>query len=665
MTLAQPAWLLLLVLLPMIGALAIVVARLRGKKWSAFIAPRLRRSLLLRGSTLPRWFALVFLLAACAALTAALARPRAEAGTRTEKTIGRNVLVALDLSRSMRVKDVKPDRLAQAKMVIYELMDAMPNERIGLIGFAGNAYLYAPLTVDHRAVRETVEQIDETWAPLGGSNLSDALRLAIETLKETGQKNNALVILSDGEKHDGDIEDMIAEAERSGVYILAIGVGTEDGDYVPSEDFPGDRMLDRNAQPVLSRLQPEVMRQLAEETKGRFAMAGSGTDIPALVKSTIKDLDSFEVAGRERRVAVEFYQWLLLPAILFLIASIVSGTRWRGLKPAAAVAGLMLLPGSARADGVADARKALESNRHDEAREAYQDLAGRSRLPERKARFHLGEATAAYRGGDFKDARSAYSRAMLSDDPAVAANSHLGMGNTLFQLGWRLLAGESYPTDPEKLPDMEYFDTKFGELLSKPLEDDEESDGENDTQAASGYTRIKSIITNWSDAVRHYDSALAAQRDHPQARHNRDMTMDYLKRLQELLEEEEQATEESMPQPQPGEGEPQQGEGQPQEEPGDEQGKGDEPKPEGDSGRDGEEKNQDSSGADDDKDSSGEKPREKPENQDEKDGKGKEPQDPDETPEERARRLLEENADLERGPLTPGRREFMSPEKDW
>lgn len=661
MSLAQPAWLLLLVLLPMIGALAIVVARLRGKKWSAFIAPRLRRSLLLRGSTLPRWFALVFLLAACAALTAALARPRAEAGTRAEKTIGRNVLVALDLSRSMRVRDVKPDRLSQAKMVIYELLDAMPNERIGLIGFAGDAYVYAPLTVDHRAVRETVEQIDETWAPLGGSNLSAALKLAIATLKETGQKNNALVILSDGEKHDGDIEDMIAEAERSGVYILAIGVGTEDGDYVPSEDFPGNRMLDRNAQPVLSRLQPEVMRQLAEETKGRFAMAGSGTDIPAIVKSTIKDLDAFEMAGRERRVAVEFYQWLLLPAILFLIASIVAGTRWRGVKPAVAATALMLMPGSVRADSVSDARKALESNRHEEARDAYRGLAGKSRIPERKARFHLGEATAAYRGADFKDARSAFSRAMLSEDPFIAANSHLGMGNTLFQLGWRLLTGESYPTDPEKLPDMEYFDTKFGELLAKPLEDDE--DGESDsTQPASGYTRIKSIITNWSDAVRHYDSALARQPDNPQARHNRGMTMDYLKRLQELLEEEEQATEESMPQPQPGEAEPQQGEGQPKEEPGDEKGKGDEPKQEGDSGRDGDEKNQDSSGDEEDKDPSGEKPKDQPE---ENNDKGKEPKDPDETPEERARRLLKENADLERGPLTPGRREFMSPEKDW
>jgi Ca-activated chloride channel family protein len=635
---------------------AVAVAHLRRKKWAAFVAPRLRQNLLKRGSPLPRWFALVFLLAACAALIAALARPRAEAGTRTEKSIGRNLLVALDLSRSMRVQDVKPDRLSQAKMVIYELLEAMPNERIGLIGFAGNAYLYAPLTVDHAAVRETVDQIDETWAPLGGSNLSEALKLAIETFKTTGQKNNALVIISDGEKHERDITDMIAEAERAGVYILAVGVGTEDGGYIPNADGRSGNVTDNTGQVILSRLQPEVMRQLAEETKGRFAMAGSGTDIPAIVKSTIKDLDSFEMEGRERRIAVEFYQWLLLPAIFMLIASIVSGTRWRGVKPAAVVAALALMPGTVRADAAGDARKALERKNYPEAREAYRKLAEGTRLPERKARFHLGEATAAYRGEDFKHARTAYSNAMLSDDPDVRASGHLGMGNTLFQLGWRLLTEETYPNDPEKLPDMEFFDTKVGELLDKLIEVSED-DGEADT---GGYQRLESIITNWSDAVRHFDSGLAHHPEDRQARNNRDMTIAYLKRLEELLEDEKQAAEESMPQPQPqqGEGQPQEGEGDQENEP--KEGEGEGPPQDDSQGKGDEKENKDGSGDDEKepKDGQGKKPEEQ-----DKESKG--PKDPDETPEERARRILKENADLEKGPLAPGRHEYRPPEKDW
>ena len=188
MNFAQPGWLALLFLLPLLVAVALLTSRSRRLQWAAFVAPRLREALVKRGKSLPRWLAFLFLLSACAALTVALARPRAEAGTKLEKTVGRNVMFALDISKSMRVADVKPDRLSQAKIVIYELLDAMPNERIGMIGFAGTPYVYAPLTVDHSAVREIVDQIDEKWAPLGGSDLATAIQLAIETLRRPGRK---------------------------------------------------------------------------------------------------------------------------------------------------------------------------------------------------------------------------------------------------------------------------------------------------------------------------------------------------------------------------------------------------------------------------------------------------------------------------------------------
>ena len=199
----QPAWLILLVLLPLLGVGAVVIAQLRRKQWSAFVAPRLRAVLLKRGSPLPRWFALLFLLAACAAIIIALARPQGDAGTRTEKSLGRNVLVALDLSRSMRVRDVKPDRLSQAKMVIYELLDSMPNERVGLIGFAGSpiSMRLSPSITAPSARRSSRSM--KPGPPLGGSDLAAAIHLAIDTLKKTGQKNNALVILSDGEETRG------------------------------------------------------------------------------------------------------------------------------------------------------------------------------------------------------------------------------------------------------------------------------------------------------------------------------------------------------------------------------------------------------------------------------------------------------------------------------
>lgn len=654
MRFAQPAWLMLLVLLPLLGAAAVAVARMRRKQWAAFVAPRLRGALLKGGNPLPRWFALFFLIAACAAMILAIARPQADAGTRTEKTLGRNVLVAMDLSRSMRVTDVKPDRLERAKMVVYELLEAMPNERIGIIGFAGSAYVYAPLTVDHQAVRETVDQIDENWTTRGGSNFAEAIQLAIETLKKTGQKNNALVILSDGEKHDDQLDDIIDQARQSGVYILAIGVGTEDGDYVPNPDFPGGRMVDRDGQPVLSRLQPDVLRRLASETKGRYAVAGTGADIASMVASAIRDLDAFEIEGRERTVMIEFYQWLLFPALVFLSASILISTRWRGVGPALVAASLIIAPATTRADEVSAAKEALAKGSYAEARDAYRKLAEGTKARERKARFRLGEATAAYLKKDFRAARSAYSEAMLSREPRVRGKAHLGAGQSLFQLGWLTLAGEAYPNQAAKAPTLADFD----QLVRAKL-DEIRGGGES----ALSTETIEKLITNWTDAVRHFDSAHAADAQDPAAGENREVVMTYLKRLQELLEENREQTEQSLPQPQQGEGEPEPrkpGEGDPDEK-SEPKENGQDPQGPENQGEQGEKQQEPKEGAGDDEQKPDDKSGEKQD-----DGEsGEKTADPNESPEERARRILKENADCEKGPLSPGRIEFNPPEKDW
>jgi Ca-activated chloride channel family protein len=656
---AQPAWLLLLVLIPLLGLAGLLIARLRRKQWSAFIAARLRQNLLRRSSALPRGLAIAFLLAACAALIVALARPQGDAGIKTEKSIGRNVLIALDLSRSMRVKDVKPDRLAQAKIVIYELMDALPNERVGLIGFAGSPHLFAPLTIDHSAVRETVEQIDETWVPLGGTHLSAAISLAINTLKATGQKNNALILLSDGEKHDTSLSAIIDEAKKSGVYIFAIGVGSEDGAYVPNPDFPNSNMVDRKGKVVLSRLQPGVMQKLATETHGRYALAGSGTDIPAMVKLAAQDLDAFEMKGRERRISIEFYQWLVLPAILFLMVSVIAGSRWNGVKPAAFLSiSLAAMPMDGRASQPTAADILLMST-PDAARDSMHKLAAETRFAERAARYRLGEGTAAYRAKDFRGAREAFSGALLSHDPDVISSAHFGIANSLFQLGWHTLADAPYPTAPNALPDLARFDSLVKKRLDEWLTTDAGGDAESPGSAA-----IESIIVNWADAAKHYDSAIARQPDNQDLRHNRRTVITYLKRLNDLLDNEQAQNQQAMPDPQPA---PQPGN------PGEDDGTG-EPKPD-DSGKPADPGKPKAPG---DNDKPGDKPKDKPGDKPEAGPgppgtpkQGTQPPDDDagakldESPEERARRILGENADLEKGPLRPGRIEYNNPEKDW
>ena len=395
MNFEYPAWLWLWVAVPILAVGAVLTGRFMKRPWEEFAAERLRGRLVKRDHPLPRWLALGMILAAMAALIFSLARPQGDAGTKTEKTSGRNVMIALDLSRSMRVQDVKPDRLAQAKIVIYELLESLKDDRVGLIGFAGSPFLSAPLTIDHVAVKETVEQIDEKWVSKGGSDIAAAIKLATATLRETGQKNNALIVISDGEENEGDLDAIIADAESSGVTIFAVGVGTEDGGFVPHPDFP-DGLVDKAGNRILSRLQPEVMRKLANGTGGRYVIAGRGADIPSMVEVAIEGIDAFEMEGGRTRIVIEFFQWALFPAIVFLMGAIVSGTRWRGMSGAAAMLFFLMVPQQTWADTVSEARKAFTEKRYDEARDAYRFLADGKQPGGRRAKYRLGEALSAY-----------------------------------------------------------------------------------------------------------------------------------------------------------------------------------------------------------------------------------------------------------------------------
>ncbi len=650
MNLGYPAWLLVWIAVPVIAIAAVLLGRLGSRPWEKLAAERLRGKLIRRNHPLPRWLSLSLLLAAIGALALTMSRPQGDAGTKTEKTTGRNVMVALDLSRSMRVQDVKPDRLAQAKIVIYELLETLESDRVGLVGFAGKPFLYAPLTIDHAAVKETVEQIDEQWATEGGSDISAAIQLATKTLKETGQKNNALVLISDGEEHEGDLDAIVKDAERAGVTIFAIGVGTEDGGFVPHPGFSGG-MVDREGNRILSRLQPEVLRKLAKQTGGTYVIAGRGADIPSMVKVAIQGMDSFEMKGGQTRIVVEFFQWILLPAILFLMASIVAGTRWRGISARATVLLLMMFVSvqNVSADRVKDAKDLFSKQRYGEARDLYRSLANGKRSEESAAKFRLGEGLAAYEAGDYRGARSAYSAALLSDERKIVGKAHEGIGNTLFQLGWVGLSGSRYPHS-EGLPDMEKFDELVRGQLAKMAEAEVPDSGETNE-----FIRLDSIILNWTDAVRHYQSASVQNPADEAPKKNTALTVRYLKRLQELLEEEKERAEQEMPQPGDGQGPPQEGEGEGS---GEGEGEGKGGNGENKEG-DGQQQEDEGSG---DKDGEEEKGKEKGEETDDSEGDG---ENPNESPEDRARRLLSENQDLEKGSLAPGRREFRDPEKDY
>lgn len=705
MTFAQPIWLALLGLIPLFVIGAVLTSRRRRKKWAAFVADRLRPRLLSRANPIPRWIALITALLATALIIIALAQPQSSSDRETQKILGRNIIFMLDLSRSMNVQDVQPDRLTQAKATAYELLEALPNDRIGVIGFTATPYLFAPLTVDHNAVRETISQLDTNWLPTGASNLAAGLDHGIETLKATGVRQNAIVLLTDGEQTSGNLITAAEKAQAADIEIITIGFGTEEGGFVPDSSSPDGRYRDKQGREIISRLETDNLREISNITGGRFAIAQSGADIPAMVQAAVADLDRVELKGRETTVVTHYYQWFLLPGILLLLTSIVAATRWRGTHspprstPSAAsllilLATLFLAP-SLRASLHHDATRALNDKRYEDAASLFGQLADKYADTEKGYRYQLARATAAYHIGDWPTARSSFSQALRASAPDIRHAAHHGLGNTLFEIGWaRLSDGPRYPQTPAtteaKRSTLQSL-SKLFKRITDALLNMPEADSDRTTTAlddfelmakqrlaewlaetpdesgqTTGHQRFEKLLTDWVDAIDHYDHAHSLDA----AAHNRKLTYQYLEKLREIFFELKQNAQQIQAIPTPQEpnqqgeqgdpsDDPQQGEGSDENQPPKDDSGDSEESPNGESSEDGQSDQEDGSSKESDSKKSGQSSAPKPEKPE-----NFKPR-PDETPEEAARRILKENADLQKGALAPGRLRFEQPEKDW
>ena len=672
MSLAQPIWLLALLLLPVLALAAVLAWRARGKRWRALVAARLEDRLVIGAGRLGEWLALALLLLGTACVIGALARPQGEASDETETVRGRNVIIMIDVSRSMLTEDVKPSRLEHAKATAHEMVEALPNDRIGIIALAGRPFLVAPMTIDHAAVHETISQLDEETILAGGTDLGSAMGLAVGAFKETGQRNNGLIILSDGEDHAEGLKEAAEEARAAGVFIFAVGIGTAQGELIPNRNEAGGLFLDRNGREVVSRLEERKLRQLATDTNGRYLSSAAGGDIPAMVQDAVAGLDQYEIQSATRAVPLEFYQWLLLPGVILWIASVVVATRWGTLKlgPQAAIllalAALTFEAPGARAAEPAAAGLAAEREKLGRAAE---DSRG-----DRRAAFELAGGNAAYALGDWPDATVAFSAALLARDPQLQAASHYNLGTALFQQGWQALTSEP------RYPGAERGPAAFEEAITRRFDEWNKVPATPDSPSPT-FELLGSVTEFWTDAITHFQSAIQID-DSPTARANLASARHYLQQLRDALEQQDQELEEQLtPEEQQqqqqggsGEGDPQQG-AEPQE--GQQPNNDGSPPQDGSQGQQPQDPRPGEGGDPQDPNSSpgdgGEEPQEQPgagENPNRNQGdNGNDTLDrdfqPGETKAERARRLLGESADLERSPVPPGRREFRRPEKDW
>lgn len=277
-------------------------------------------------------------------LCAALALARPQWGSRMEPVVARgaDIVVVLDSSLSMAAEDAAPQRLGQAKHAIASLVDELGGDRVALVTFAGEANLSCPLTVDHAAVELFLDAVEVDTVPVGGTALADALGVALSAFS-TGpeseeDRGRAVVVFSDGEDHEGGLDETIAALRDRGVPVYAVGCGTPQGAPLPLRDLDGTLSgykKDRDGRVVTSRLDESVLERLALETGGRYYRA---TDADLEVRDIAKALGQLSRGdlGTEIRARYqERFQVPLLGAWLAWVTQSLLGDRRRNgrVKP--------------------------------------------------------------------------------------------------------------------------------------------------------------------------------------------------------------------------------------------------------------------------------------------------------------------------------------------
>lgn len=436
MTFAQPLWFWAFALFPVLIVVFLRNESLRAKLLGKLIAARLQPRLAGTLSVEKRRLRFALLLLGMAAIVLSLAQPQFGYTWEQSKRKGRDVLIAIDVSKSMLATDLAPNRLTRAKFAAQDLISQLGGDRVGLIAFAGSAFLQAPLTADFSAVLNSLNEVDTEIIPRGGSNIGEAIRVAVEAFGKGESDHRALIIFTDGEELDAD-GIKLAEKHKDAVKIFGVGVGSADGSLIPLPGSGSDFVKDESGQFVKTRLDETRLRKIAELTGGFYVHLQSGpAEMTRIVREGLSKMSEQDIDAKLSRQPIERYQWPLGAGIFLLSLSMLLGERRRGGAPSGArtlavlliLAGLTLTPAEA-AQSPADL---YAEGKFDEAQQAWAKLAEKNPKSGQLA-FNLGAA--AYKNKDLETAMRAFSQALTTEDAGLRAKAEYNLGNTLFQSG--------------------------------------------------------------------------------------------------------------------------------------------------------------------------------------------------------------------------------------
>ncbi|MCX6895216.1 MAG: VWA domain-containing protein [Verrucomicrobia bacterium] len=408
--------------------------RERQRLVTQFIEARLLPALTVGVSATRQKLRMACVILAVALVIAALARPQVGFHWEETKLRGLDIVVAIDTSKSMLATDINPNRLARAKLAALELMQVAKSDRLGLVAFAGSAFLQCPLTADDTAFRQSVEALDVNIIPQGGTAIAEAINITSTAFKE-GDSHRVLVLFSDGEDNDEGALAAAQAAAKDGLKIFTIGVGTTEGELLnPS------LVRDEHGSVVKSHLNEKLLQDIAQATGGFYLPLRGAKTIDTLYEKGLAALPKAEQSAKLVKRWHERFHWPLAAAILLLLLEILWPERKKSKVQspksngaATAVALLILSLPIAAAASPRSALKDYRSGKFPASLVEYERLIEKDKTGDLRLQFNAGAA--AYGATNYDAAIRHYTAVLPARDVKLQQAAYFNIGNALFRQG--------------------------------------------------------------------------------------------------------------------------------------------------------------------------------------------------------------------------------------
>ena len=446
MSFVHSYWLYLIPLVLVLGLLAFYYsARVKKNYMQVFASRRLLEELLLSYSPAKTRIKNALIIVAVICAVVALARPQWGYSWKEVHGKGIDILFALDTSKSMLAEDLKPNRLEKAKFSILDFISSLQGDRVGLVAFAGSAFLQCPLTLDYDAFRQTLEAIDTNAVGSAGTDLASAISETIETFSEDNNFK-ILILITDGE--DLEASGILAAKEahdKHGLTIYTVGVGTSRGELIPLRSDRGQvsYLKDASGRPVKTRLDEDTLGKIAQAAGGFYVPLGkTGQGLEEIYRNGLERIPKEDLHTRLQQVPLEKYYWPLIAAILLLIVEMLMSKRKRRgfLRRLQANLVLFFLLGMCATHSLSasvdQAKQWYDQGDYARAAKNYEQALEGS---EDKASLYYNLGASLYRVEDYQESLDAFEEALVLADVSLQQDIFYNLGNTSYRLGESML----------------------------------------------------------------------------------------------------------------------------------------------------------------------------------------------------------------------------------